>query len=77
MYGHGDKHMQLLLHFLYRLVFIFSILPLLSSLSELGESVERGPHVWEIGSSVPSRVKPMTYKIDTCRFLAWHSALIG
>ena len=22
-------------------------------------------------------VKPMTYKIDTCRYLAWHLALIG
>ena len=26
---------------------------------------------------VPRRVKRMTYKSDTCRFLAWYSALIG
>ena len=41
------------------------------------ELLERGPPVWEIGSSVPSRVKPVTYKIDTCHFVAWRSALIG
>ena len=28
-------------------------------------------------SSVPGRVKPMTYKMDTCHFLAWYTALIG
>ena len=28
-------------------------------------------------SSVPGRVKPMTYKIDFCHFLARRSALIG
>ena len=27
------------------------------------------------GSSVSDRVKPMTYTIDTCRFLAWHSGI--
>ena len=37
------------------------------------ESVERGPRMREIGSSVPDRVKPMTYKIYTCHFLAWLS----
>ena len=37
----------------------------------VAESVERGPHVREIGSSILSRVKPMTYETDTCRFLAW------
>ena len=26
---------------------------------------------------IHSRVKPKTYQIDTCRHLAWHSALIG
>ena len=35
------------------------------------------PRVWVFGSSVPFRVKPMTYQIDTCYFLAWCSALIG
>ena len=29
------------------------------------------PRIWEIGSLVASRVKPMTFKIGTCRFLAW------
>ena len=41
------------------------------------ESVEHGPHLWEIGSMIPSRAKPMTNKINTCRFVAWCSALIG
>ena len=27
--------------------------------------------------SKPGRVKPMTFKIDTCRFLAWCSGLLG
>ena len=40
-------------------------------------SVERGPRMQEIGNSVPCRIKPMTYQTDTCRFLAWHSALTG
>ena len=26
--------------------------------------------VWEIGKSIARRVKPVTYKIDTCRYLA-------
>ena len=39
----------------------------------VAESLERGP----IGSSVPGRVKPMTYKIDTRHILARCSALIG
>ena len=48
----------------------------------VAESLERGPRVREIGrwaveNLVPGRVKPMTYKIDTCRFLAWRSELIG
>ena len=33
--------------------------------------------VGEIVSLVPGRVKPMTYQIYTCRFLACRSALIG
>ena len=28
-------------------------------------------------SSIPIRVKSMTYKIDTCHFLTWWSALLG
>ena len=43
----------------------------------VAKSVECKPHVQEIASSIPSRVKPMTYKIDTFCFLAQHSALIG
>ena len=39
----------------------------------VAESVEPGPHVRKIMSSVPGRVKAITYKIDTCCFLAWHS----
>ena len=31
--------------------------------------------VGEMGSLVPSLVKPITYKIDTCHFLAWLSVL--
>ena len=34
----------------------------------VAESVERGLHVQEIRSSVPGRVKLMTYKIETCCF---------
>ena len=30
---------------------------------------------WKVGSLIPGRVKPMTFKIDTCCFLVWHSAL--
>ena len=33
--------------------------------------------MWEVKSLVPSRVKPITYQTDTCRFLAWRSAVIG
>ena len=43
----------------------------------VAESVKRGPRVQEIGSSVPCRVKPLTFKIDTCHFLGWHSVLVG
>ena len=35
----------------------------------VAESVEQGLRVWEIGSLVPQRIKPMSYKIDTCHFL--------
>ena len=39
----------------------------------VAELIECGPHVWEMGSLIPGRVKPMTYQIVTYRFLAWHS----
>ena len=41
------------------------------------ESVECKSPVREIWSWIPDRVKQMTYKIDTCCFLAWCSVLIG
>ena len=41
------------------------------------KSVERRLSMREIEGLVPSQVKPMTYKIDVCRFLAWHLPLIG
>ena len=40
------------------------------------ELIEHRPHMWEIRSLVLGRVKPMTLKIDTCRFLARRSALL-
>ena len=43
----------------------------------VAKSVEGRPRVREIDSLVPSRVKPMTCKIYTCHFLAWHLTLIG
>ena len=43
----------------------------------VAELVERLLPVQEIGSSIPGRVKPMTFKIDTCHFLAYRLALIG
>ena len=42
----------------------------------VAESVEHRPHVREIVSSNTDQVKPMTYKIDTCRLLARRSALL-
>ena len=36
-----------------------------------------GPIAREVGSSLPSRVKPLTYKIDTCQTLAKHLTLLG
>ena len=41
----------------------------------VAESVEHWSRVWKIMGSNPGRVKPMTYKIDTCRFLTRCSAL--
>ena len=46
------------------------------SLDAVAESVERRFHVWKVWSSNPIRVKLMTNKIDTCRYLAWCSILI-
>ena len=45
--------------------------------SAVVESVEHWSRMREIVGSNPSRVKPMTYQIDTCRFLARCSALLG
>ena len=39
--------------------------------------VECEPRVPEIRCSILRRVKPMTYKIYTCRFLAWPWALLA
>ena len=47
------------------------------SIVAVAESVEYRPHVWEIRSSAPGRVKQMSYQIYTCRLLAWRWALIG
>ena len=46
-------------------------------ISTVVKSTEREPRMREIRSSVSSRVKAMTYKIDARGFLAWYSALIG
>ena len=35
----------------------------------VAESVERRLQVQKVGRSKPSQVKPMTYKIDSCRYL--------
>ena len=43
----------------------------------VAESVEYWSRVWEIVGSNPSRVKPMTNKIDACHFLARCSTLLG
>ena len=43
----------------------------------MAEPVERRPRVREIRSSVADRVKPMTFKIDICLFIAWHLELTG
>ena len=43
----------------------------------VGESVDLRLLVRKVVSSIPSGVKPMTYKIDACSYLAWYSALLG
>ena len=49
---------------------IINISYLCTTLGAVAEFVECMPGVWKVGSSVPSRVKPTTYQIDTCHFLA-------
>ena len=39
--------------------------------------VEHRLPVRKVGNSNPNRVKPMSFKIDSCRFRPWPSALIG
>ena len=29
----------------------------------------------KVRSSNPGRVKPMSYRIDTCRYIAWHTSV--
>ena len=53
-----------------------SIIITMSGLGTVAESVEHRSSVREIVSSNPSRVKPMTYQIDTCCFLARCSAIL-
>ena len=43
----------------------------------VAESVEHWRRMRDIVGSKPGRVKSMTYEIDTCRFLARCSALLG
>ena len=42
------------------------------ALGAVAESIEHWSRVWDIVGSNPGQVKPMTYQIDTCRFLAQH-----
>ena len=42
----------------------------------VAELVKHWSRMWEIVGSIPGRVKAMSYKIDTCLFLAWCSALL-
>ena len=45
--------------------------------SAVTESVKHAPHMWEIRSLLPGRVKPKNVKSDTSHFLAWNLASIG
>ena len=56
----------------FKLVVFLKLVP-----GAVTESVEHWSRVWEIVSSSSGRVKPMTYNIDTCCFLAKCSALLG
>ena len=42
----------------------------------IAQSVDRRLPLWEVGSSNPSWVKPVTYKIVIWCCLAWRSALL-
>ena len=52
-------------------------MPLTGVLGEVAESVEHLFCGREILGSNPARVKPMTYKINACRFLARCSLRVG
>ena len=52
-------------------------LPLAGGPGSVAESVEHGSLMWEFVSSNRGRVKPMTYKLDTYRYQARCSALLG
>ena len=41
------------------------------------QSVYHRLPIQKVGSLNPSRVKPMTYQIETCHYRAWCFALIG
>ena len=43
----------------------------------LDKSVERQLPVRKGGNSIPTLMKPLIDQIDTCCYLAWHSALLG
>ena len=43
----------------------------------MAELVEHRRAVKESRRLVPGQVKPMTYTIDICRFLTWHSELLA
>ena len=59
---------------------ISTLMTLLIRYCHLGQGPGAGVgSVERVGDQFPalSRVKSMTYKIDTCRFLAWRLALLG
>ena len=76
LFSHKWKKYHVSWRILYILTLIFHILSLVKP-SALAHLVERGLRMREIGGMIPGGVKPMTYPIDTCRFLARRSALIG
>ena len=43
----------------------------------VAKSVEHRLPMWKVRSSTCIRVKPMTYKIDTCHYLVCYLSLIG
>ena len=46
-------------------------------LDVMAEYIEHRPPVCNVESSNPSRVKPMTFRTDTCRYLALRLSLMG